>query len=281
MLLKALQRTTGDRSVAVFEYRLNPKVRYGWGSPPHGGLLSLLAKDEERYRATVRGFFEYEDDIRRIPNGPQPEGMLSWDNAYWGGMDAVAHYSFLCQRRPETYLEVGSGYSTRFARRAVNDHHLPTRIISIDPYPRADIDAICDVVIRKPLEETDITPFSKLKPGDVVVIDGTHTGFMNSDTVVAFLELLPAIPQGVLVCIDDVFLPWDYPPTWAGRWYGEQYLLASMLLAGAIGWSVLFPGWYLTNESAIKTELNPLWRHVMPAAGKVAKSFWLERTMKI
>jgi hypothetical protein len=237
----------------------------------------MLAGNDDRYAQTVSGFFDYEEDIRRIPKTPREAGEISWDNDYWGGMDAVAHYSFLCRRRPALYLEIGSGYSTLFAKRAVNDHDLPTRIVSIDPHPRAEIDRLCDEVIRAPLEDTDLAVFSDLKPGDVVVVDGTHTVFMNSDTVVAFLEVLPAIPPGVLVCIDDVFLPWDYPPTWAGRWYGEQYLLAGMLLCGMPGWSLVFPGWYVTNESPLKGQLDPLWHHVMPAAGKVAKSFWMER----
>jgi hypothetical protein len=263
--------------VAVFEYPLNPIPRFGWGKPPHAGICRLLAAGEERYAETIRSLLDYEGDIQMIPNQRQPDGSLSWDNDYWGGVDAVAHYGFLCERRPATYLEVGSGYSTMFARRAVTDHGLPTRIVSIDPHPRAEIDRLCDEVIRHPLEEADLSVFSTLKDGDVVVIDGTHTAFMNSDTVVAFLEILPLIPPGVLVCIDDVFLPWDYPPTWGGRWYGEQYLLATMLLSEGPGWSVVFPGWYLTNESKLASQLDPLWAHVTPATGKLAKSFWLER----
>ena len=38
-------------------------------------------------------------------------------------------------------LEIGSGNSTKFARRAIRDHRLCTRITSIDPHPRAEIDA--------------------------------------------------------------------------------------------------------------------------------------------
>jgi hypothetical protein len=164
-----------------------------------------------------------------------------------------------------------------FARRAIEDHQLSTRIVSIDPRPRADINVLCDEIIRSPLEDTDLAVFHGLQPGDVVVIDGTHTAFMNSDSVVVFLEILPSMPPGVLVCLDDIFLPWDYPPTWGGRWYGEQYLLASALLFCASAWSVVFPAWYVTQESRLAGQLDPLWAHVMPAAGKYAKSFWMER----
>jgi hypothetical protein len=277
LLVKALERTVPGRSVALFEYRLQPRARYGWDQPPHAGLLSVLSANEDIYAKTIAGLFDYEDEIRRIPRGRQPDGGLSWDNDYWGGLDAVVQYAMLCQRQPALYLEIGSGYSTMFARRAIEDHQLPTRIVSIDPHPRAEIDRLCDEVVRQPLEETDLGVFAELQPGDVLVIDGSHTAFMNSDAVVAFLDILPVIPAGVLVAIDDIFLPWDYPPTWAGRWYGEQYLLAALLLAGVPGWSVVFPAWYLTQESPRRSQLDPLWEHVMPAVGKYAMTFWMER----
>jgi hypothetical protein len=150
-------------------------------------------------------------------------------------------------------------------------------VVSIDPAPRADIDGVADVVIRQPLQDASLGVFDQLTPGDIVVIDGSHTAFMGGDTVVAFLEVLPRIPPGVLVAIDDIFLPWDYPPTWVGRWYGEQYLLATMLLAGLPGWEVVFPAWFVTNESAERDRLDPVWRWVEGTAGRVAKSFWMER----
>jgi hypothetical protein len=29
------------------------------------------------------------------------------------------------------------------------------------------------------------------------------------------------------VHLHDIFLPWDYPEEWRGRYYSEQYLLAA------------------------------------------------------
>jgi hypothetical protein len=273
----ALARLDPDRSVAVMEYKLQPRARYGWGRPPHAELSRILAAADESADAVVTALLDLAPQLHGIPRARQPDGGLAWDNDYWGGVDALAHYHFLAQRRPATYIEVGSGYSTMFARKAISDQQLPTRIVSIDPQPRASIDAICDEMVRRPLEDTDLSRFAALKPGDIAVIDGTHTVFMNSDTVAAFLDVLPAIPPEVLVCIDDIFLPWDYPEGWADRWYGEQYLLAGMLLAGADGWSVRFPAWYVTQESVLKGRLDPLWERVEPVAGRYAKSFWMER----
>lgn len=279
LLVRALGQTDGHRrTVGLFEYELHPEARYGWGKPPHQGILKLLAAGEPGYEAVVDKLLAYGDDVRRIPGGRAAGDELTWDNDYWAGVDAIAQYAFLAERRPAVYLEVGSGYSTKFARRAIADHGLPTRIVSVDPHPRAEIDALCDRVIRSPLETTDLSVFSDLVPGDVFVLDGSHTSFMNSDAVVAFLDIIPLIPAGVLVCIDDIFLPWDYHPTWAGRWYGEQYLLATFLLVGGGGWTPVFPAWYLTQESPLRERFDPLWEHVSCRGGRYAKSFWMERT---
>ncbi|MFG0306899.1 MAG: class I SAM-dependent methyltransferase [Phycisphaerales bacterium JB040] len=129
-----------------------------------------------------------------------------------------------------TYLEIGSGHSTRFARHAIERLGLGTRIVSIDTEPRAEVDALCDEVVRRPLEEAAPTVFEGLSPGDVVFFDGSHRCLPNSDVTVFFLEVLPALPAGVVVGVHDVFWPADYPPGFADRWYSEQYVLGAYLL---------------------------------------------------
>lgn len=57
--------------------------------------------------------------------------------------------------RLATYLEIGSGITTCFTYRAIRDSGLSTQIVSIDPEPRANIDAICNSVIRNGLETCD------------------------------------------------------------------------------------------------------------------------------
>jgi hypothetical protein len=120
--------------------------------------------------------------------------------------------------------------------------------------------------------------FERLASGDVVLLDGSHVALMNCDATVFFLEVLPRLPAGVLVGIDDVFLPWDYPPTWTERIYGEQYLLAAYLLGGGGGFTVRFPGWWLVECSAFAKRLAPVWPIVENRFGRHSGSFWLERT---
>lgn len=272
------RRALAPRTVAAFEYEVRPRPRYGWGAPANPALMSVLGAREGEAEAMVAAVTSLTADLLAIPGGrASPAGELAWDNDWWGGLDAVALYTALRNRRPRHYIEIGSGHSTRFARRAIDDHGLATRITSIDPQPRAGIDELCDTVVRVPLEQADTAVFDQLGDGDILVVDGSHTAFMGSDTVVAFLEVLPALAPGVLVAIDDIFLPWDYPATWDERWYGEQYLLAGLLLGGAAGWAVRFPAWYLTQESEAKERFDPVWRYLAPVHGRYAMSFWMEK----
>src|ERR1700733_3021445 len=102
----------------------------------------------------------------------------------------------LVRSAPARYMEIGSGYSTRFARHAIQTVGLSTVIASLDPKPRAGIDALCDTVIRRRLEEADLAVFDQLEAGDILFFDGTHRALTNSDVTVFFLELLPRLKPG-------------------------------------------------------------------------------------
>ena len=62
----------------------------------------------------------------------------------------MALYTIIAETKPARYVEVGSGNSTRVAYKAVKEHSPDTKIISIDPYPRAEIDHLAAEIIRKP-----------------------------------------------------------------------------------------------------------------------------------
>ena len=117
----------------------------------------------------------------------------------------------------------GSGDAAKFARRAIQDHGLPTYLTSIDPQPRASIDRSCDRVVRSPLEEVD-QQFAELQAGDFLFIDSSHRTFTNSDVTILFMNLLPRLRDGVVVHLHDIFWPFDYPPEWNDRYSSEQYL---------------------------------------------------------
>src|SRR5687767_12909869 len=106
-------------------------------------------------------------------------------------------------RTKSTIIEIGSGNSTLFLRRALESTGISARLISIDPCPRVQINALCDEIIRRAVENTDLLMFENLEAGDVVFVDNSHRSFMNSDVTVVMLDILPRLKPGVLVGFHD------------------------------------------------------------------------------
>jgi len=263
--------------VIHLEYPVNPIPRWGYENPPHRLLDERIGRQMSDYADWLEQFLAFSDQFGQIPvedtgRAEQP----CWRNGMFPGLDIVALYGFLALTRPRRYLEIGSGQSTRVASLAIHQHGLDTTITSIDPQPRADIDALCDRVIRQPLEETDLSAFDQLDAGDILFIDGTHRTLMNSDVTVALLDVLPTLRPGVLVQIHDIRLPWDYPHGWIDRYYSEQYVLAAYLLATEPPFDIVLPNFYVSIHEKLARILEPLWcRPELTGVETHGESFWL------
>lgn len=274
-LLYNLRHVLKSSQMLFLDYRVQPRSRYGYGRAPHPELQQLLEKGRDSYRGLLRSFLELRPALARIPLEQADERSPFWMNGWIPPLDAVSLYGLLLQRKPKLYLEVGSGNSTKFARRAIEDHSLPTRIVSLDPHPRSEIDQLCDRLVRKPLQDADLALFDELEPGDVLFLDCSHVLLTNSDVAVAFLEVVPRLPAGVLVQVHDVFLPYDYPPPWAHHYWNEQYVLAFALLEGA-RLETLLPNAFVSADAELSIILDALWDSLaLPASARGGVSMWL------
>lgn len=259
------------------DYPVKSMPRYGYSRPPHKRIYDIINRNRENYRTILLDFQQYADKLKQIELIVEDNCSTAprWCNGFLTGLDAVSVYCFLDIYKPNIYMEIGSGNSTKFAKKAILDHNLDTQIISIDPCPRAEINSLCDKIIRQPLEEVDIEIFNELGENDILFFDGSHRSFMNSDVVAFFLDILPNLNSGVLVHIHDVFLPYDYPIDWEDRYYSEQYLLACYLLAENPKYQILFPSCFITQESELSNVLLPLWKSLDPRVQGGGGSFWL------
>jgi hypothetical protein len=275
--------------VIELEYALDAKPRYGFGLPPHLRLAAAIGEGRERYAETLRRFLQFAVPLARISRadpGTLAPAEPTWNNRFYGGLDAVALYGFLSLRNPSNYFEIGSGHSTRFARRAIVDQGLRTTITSCDPAPRAQIDDLCDRTIRAGVETVDLAVFDELAAGDILFIDNSHRSFMNSDATVVFLDVLPRLKAGTLVHLHDIFLPYDYPATWADRHYSEQYLLACGLLAGGANMNIVMPNAFVGRDPDLAAVIAPFWEqpgmrqlcddYCAITSGFQGVSFWFE-----
>lgn len=279
--LRGLRRhialVNGGRQPIYLDYPVYPTPRYGWGRPPHSGLHELIAANCARYAEMLDRLVSFAPGLKAIQLSTEDPREPRWANAYISGLDAITLYAFPKLFASKLYLEIGSGNSTLFVRRSIRDHGLTTRIISIDPSPRAHVDAICDEVVRSGLENTPIEVFDSLEANDILMVDGSHRCFENSDVAVAFLEVFPRLKPGVLVFIHDIYLPDDYPPEWDSRFYSEQYLLAVMLLADrGRRYEVILPSHFSAMHPELGPRLLELWRHIAPAGMKLSSNgFWI------
>jgi len=286
-VLGRVERLAAPRYRVTLEYPIDPRPRYGEGRPPHRELATLISSRDDAYGATLQDLNRFESNLAAIPEAPDERrrGEPHWNNSYFSALDAIALYGLIGVLRPQRYLEIGSGHSTKFARRAIRDLSLSTIVTSVDPSPRAEIDALCNRVVRHPLEQLDTSMFNELGAGDVLFLDSSHRVFTNSDVTVFFLEVLPRLNRGVILHIHDVFLPFDYPGAWSSRHYSEQYLLAAYLLAGYPALEVLLPLAYIDRHPALGALVTASWkrevfqqafaRYRQPAGGYRGTSFWL------
>lgn len=265
----------GLRRPIFVDHRVNPVARFGYGRPEHPEILAMVEKNRASYAERLTGFVEL-DQLATIPvHGNKGDRTPYWDNGWLPALDAIALYGLLTERNPKRYLEVGSGNSTKFARRAIDDHCLRTSVTSIDPQPRAHVDALCDSVIRDRLEDVAVDVFAGLEADDIVFVDGSHRVFMGSDATVFFLEILPLLRPGVFVHIHDILLPRDYPPEWRYRYYSEQYLLAAFLLADPARFEVVLPNAFINGDEQLHGLLDPLWQRIGYTEKYLPTSFWL------
>ncbi len=236
----------------VYDFQYNADCR-NWDQLPGGNIYrKILAKNEESYFALLKEAAANRDNWFSIPtHQPDDDSVPFWDNPAFPPFDAAITYSLINKFRPAIYLEVGSGNSTKFARRAVDDNNLRTRIVSIEPFPAPYLDKVCHKVIKSKLEDMPLDTFTSLKSGDMLFIDNSHRCFQGSDVTCFFTEILPLLNKGVIYGIHDTFLPYDYPEAWKWRFYNEQYLLMAYLLGGAAGDEILFPVAYMSGHDAV------------------------------
>lgn len=213
---------------------------------PPGFTYPAVARRLEQDAAATAGFLAslapFVNDT--VMQDIRPEATTAtapyWNNGYFAGDDARLAYACLATGKPRLVIEIGSGHSTRFLRKAIATHGHATRIISIDPAPRSDISAVVDETIASSVLDVNLAVFDQLEAGDVLFWDGSHLVFNGTDTVRLFIEILPALKPGVVIHIHDICLPNEYTADFDGRGYNEQYLLAATLLFSD-AWEVLAP----------------------------------------
>jgi hypothetical protein len=190
---------------------------------------------EEQLKLLER--FDYNDELAGIPDMKTDELVFHFKNVGFESGDAEYLYNLIRLKKPARMFEIGSGYSTLMAMRAIqrNREENPgyaCRHLCIEPYEKPWLEKTGVTVVRQCVEDVDKSVFSELAENDILFIDSSHVIRPQGDVLCEFLELLPDLNTGVIVHIHDIFSPRDYPVEWVRdevRLWNEQYLLEAFL----------------------------------------------------
>lgn len=207
----------------------------------------------------------YRDELRALD--------FDFSNDYFSGFDAASYYSLLRHLKPKRVIEIGGGYSTRIASKALAANRTG-ELTCIEPYPERlnGTEASIELIARR-VEEIDINFFSKLEANDVLFIDSSHTVKFGSDVCFEFLELLPSLAPGVWLHVHDIFFPHDYPEEWLIKRrlaLNEQYLLEAFLAFNDSFRVALSNYWLCLDHAAVASQL---WE----SSATGCSSFWFYR----
>jgi len=251
--------------------------RYADRLPPPGRRSSyaaveqLLDRQTSAFSEQLSNLDDHHDDLLRI--GREAPPAPRWDQDWLPRLDAAVAYALVRRHKPARIVEIGSGHSTRFMARAVMDGQLATRILAIDPAPRAALRGLEVEWLTQTVPAVGMGPFQALAAGDILFIDSSHILMPGTDVDFLLNEVLPVLPAGVLVHVHDIFLPDDYPTDWAWRGYNEQAAVAPLLHAG---WDVVFASRYVATRMADTVRSSVVEQLLLPS-GAYETSLWIRR----
>ena len=198
----------------------------------------------------------FADELKNIPNSKNNKLEFHFNNAAFESGDAEYWYQLIRMKKPERIFEIGSGNSTLMAIKAIglNKQENPNyhcKHVCIEPYEMPWLEKTEVTVMRKKVEDVEISFFDELSENDILFIDSSHIIRPEGDVLFEYLELLPALNKGVIVHVHDIFSPRNYLETWLNsdvRFWNEQYLLEAFLSENT-KWKIIGSLNYLHHSS--------------------------------
>ena len=186
------------------------------------------------------GRLTFSQELLNLPfSHKEKQGPLEFylNNSMFKSGDAEYWYQIIRAIKPKRIFEIGGGFSTLIATKAINMNHTEDpnytcEHICIEPYEIPWLEKIAIPVIRKSIEEMELSFFYQLQANDILFIDSSHIIRPQGDVLFAYLELLPSLNKGVIVHAHDIFSPKNYPKKFLidrVRFWNEQYLFEAFL----------------------------------------------------
>lgn len=263
-----------------YEPLFNPKyLRQGLNKDRQ--LLSIDMNIEEQLALLKR--FDYNKELLQIPVDKTATLEYYYNNYSFLSGDGEFLYNMVRCFKPRRIIEVGSGYSTLMADKAIGknveeDRNYSCEFTCIEPYEHSWLEGLNVKVLRSLVEDVDLSFFESLKENDILFIDSSHIIRPQGDVLFLFLHVLPVLKPGVIIHIHDIFTPKDYLEEWIlkkNRLWNEQYLVEAFLsynnkfkVIGALNFLRHFYYQYLADkcpvlkiqiEAGVSREPGSLW----------------------
>ena len=264
-LEKTIHRWSKSSELIGIDYRL---------SDMKAKLRDLLSKHRAEYQRKVK-----HKEISAKGYGPG-----------FPVLDAMLLYSMVRDRKPQRYLEIGSGVSTYYCRLAAEENLREgnkTEITCIDPYPQSALVNIPEVnIIKKEVQDAGTSDFERLNPGDILFIDSTHIVKLDGDVPFLYLEVLPRVKKGVIIHVHDIHFPYNSPYPHQYYVFGKKrpvFWTEAMLLQAFLSFNDAYR--IMLSIPLIRHFDEPLLKALVPGyipvdlqdASTHAGSIWIER----
>lgn len=206
--------------------------------PDSTGLSGIEVREEAQldFLATCRR--KYDEAYTEFPAARA--GVVTPDQYYiqngtFETVDGEIFYCMVREHAPEQVLQIGGGFSTRVLAQAIEDGSLDCTVEVFEPYRddwlnEASSEAF--TLTGEWADRVDADRFDRLAAGDIVFVDSSHVLRTGNDVYTLLFEVIPRLPNGVLVHFHDIFLPNEYPREWIVEraWFlNEQYAVQAFL----------------------------------------------------
>ena len=159
--------------------------------------MSMVEESRPVFCKACSKYASAEEVAARVPSRRRAWTLHFRRNDFIPAFDAVAFALMLMEARAEDYPEIGSGgFRTKLVRiRNTVSRYGHKNCVGRSPFPRAEIDTLCDAIIRKALENAVDDVLGVFSERPLVFFDGSSRVLPSSDVVVFFLENPTGYPQ--------------------------------------------------------------------------------------
>ncbi|MYZ47061.1 class I SAM-dependent methyltransferase [Propylenella binzhouense] len=171
----------------------------------------------------MRNFWMQNADAIRatpFPDSLDPARRYYAVNDIFAIGDATILRAMILANRPRRIIEIGSGFSSAVMLDTIDEAHLDTTLLLIEPYTerlrsrlKAEDDARVEI-LESPVQDVPPETFSVLEANDILFIDSTHVLKTGSDVHYELFSILPVLKPGVVIHFHDIPFPFEYADEW-------------------------------------------------------------------